>query len=77
MNNDLNDSVLLIEIRLSCRIIEFIITGPSLYGIYKIGWMGNTSFEINFVQTLVFSAVIVAVDPVAVSIRALPHNFAL
>ncbi|XP_060608058.1 Na(+)/H(+) exchanger beta-like isoform X2 [Ruditapes philippinarum] len=47
-------------------VLNCFLIGPSLYGIYKIGWMGNTSFEINFVQTLVFSAVIVAVDPVAV-----------
>lgn len=38
-----------------------------MYGIYKIGGMGKPTFEINFVQCLVFSAVIVAVDPVAVS----------
>lgn len=47
-------------------VLNCFLIGPSLYGIYKIGWMGKPSFEINFVQCLVFSAVIVAVDPVAV-----------
>ncbi|XP_053404076.1 Na(+)/H(+) exchanger beta-like isoform X2 [Mercenaria mercenaria] len=47
-------------------VLNCFLIGPSLYGIYKIGGMGETTFEINFVQCLVFSAVIVAVDPVAV-----------
>lgn len=33
---------------------------------YRLGWMGSSMPEVDFVQCLVFSAVIVAVDPVAV-----------
>ena len=36
---------------------------------YSLGWMGSGMPEVNFVQCLVFSAVIVAVDPVAVSVK--------
>ena len=45
------------------------VTGPCLYGMYSLGWMGSGMPEVNFVQCLVFSAVIVAVDPVAVSVK--------
>ena len=41
--------------------------GPILFGLYKVDALGDGMPDISLIQCLVFSAVIVAVDPVAVS----------
>ncbi|KAL4220576.1 hypothetical protein ACF0H5_020974 [Mactra antiquata] len=47
-------------------ILNCFLIGPTLYGVYVYGGMGDVNFTVNFIQCLVFSAIIVAVDPVAV-----------
>lgn len=47
--------------------LAFCQQGPTLYGLAIIGAMGEIS--IGFIECLVFSSLIVAVDPVAVSCR--------
>ena len=44
-----------------------VFSGPILYGLHRADAMGAGMPEITLIQCLVFSAVIVAVDPVAVS----------
>ncbi|XP_069103686.1 Na(+)/H(+) exchanger protein 7-like [Argopecten irradians] len=45
-------------------ILNCFLIGPTLFGLAKVGAMGN--FDIELIPCLVFSAIIVAVDPVAV-----------
>ncbi|XP_021340667.1 sodium/hydrogen exchanger 1-like [Mizuhopecten yessoensis] len=45
-------------------ILNCFLIGPTIYGLAKIGAMGNVDLEL--IPCLVFSAIIVAVDPVAV-----------
>ncbi|XP_052783887.1 Na(+)/H(+) exchanger beta-like isoform X2 [Mya arenaria] len=47
-------------------VLNCFMIGPSLYGVYQTGAMGSGMPPISLVQCLVFSAIIVAVDPVAV-----------
>ena len=42
------------------------LSGPTLYGLYRADALGPGMPNITLIQCLVFSAVIVAVDPVAV-----------
>ncbi|XP_023932871.1 Na(+)/H(+) exchanger beta-like [Lingula anatina] len=46
-------------------VINCFLIGPTLYGLMSVGAMGD-DFSVTFVQCLLFSALIVAVDPVAV-----------
>ncbi|XP_033760416.1 LOW QUALITY PROTEIN: sodium/hydrogen exchanger 2-like [Pecten maximus] len=45
-------------------ILNCFLIGPTLYGLAKVGAMGNVDIEL--IPCLVFSAIVVAVDPVAV-----------
>ncbi|KAH3810630.1 hypothetical protein DPMN_139024 [Dreissena polymorpha] len=47
-------------------VLNCFMIGPSLFAVYKFGIMGAGFPEVQLVHCLVFSAVIVAVDPVAV-----------
>ncbi|KAL3847975.1 hypothetical protein ACJMK2_018862 [Sinanodonta woodiana] len=46
-------------------VFNFFLIGPALYGLISMGAMGS-NIHIDFIQCLVFSSIIVAVDPVAV-----------
>lgn len=47
-------------------VLNCFLIGPSLYAVYKWGAMGDGMPRLDIIQCLVFSAIIVAVDPVAV-----------
>ncbi|KAK3583646.1 hypothetical protein CHS0354_021383 [Potamilus streckersoni] len=46
-------------------VFNFFLIGPALYGLINVGAMGS-NIHISLIQCLVFSSIIIAVDPVAV-----------
>ncbi|VDO07729.1 unnamed protein product [Rodentolepis nana] len=47
-------------------ILNFLVIGPLMYGLYMAGAMGSGALEVSFNSYLLFASLIVAVDPVAV-----------